>query len=270
VLPRKNRFSRSAAGESTTEQIVAANLDVLFLVTSFNNDLNPRRIERYMAAAALPGCQFVLILNKSDLCDRPEQVVEQTGADLAGVAVHAVSARTGEGLEALAEYLGPGRTLAMVGSSGVGKSSLLNRLLGEGRQTTQAIREGDDRGRHTTTHREMVRLPHGALLIDNPGMRELQLWDADADLDSPFADVTALAGQCFYSDCGHDQEPGCAVRKALDDGLLDPARLASFHKLRRELEHLETRQDAQAQRQRKERDKRIHRAINREKRRRRD
>jgi ribosome biogenesis GTPase len=270
VLPRKNRFSRRAAGDSGVEQIIAANLDVLLLVTSLDNDLNPRRIERYLTAAALPDCRFVLVLNKSDLCDRPGQVVEQFRDQLPDVAVHAVSARTGEGLEALAVYLGPGRTVALLGSSGVGKSSLVNRLLGHERQAVQAVREDDDRGRHTTTHREMFRLAHGALLIDNPGMRELQLWDADGDLDSPFADIAALAGQCFYADCGHLHEPGCAVRQAVDEGRLDPQRLASFHKLRRELEHLESRDDTHAQRRRKERDRRIHRAINREKRRRRD
>jgi ribosome biogenesis GTPase len=268
VLPRQNRFSRKAAGQTTTEQIIAANLDVLLLVTSLDNDLNPRRIERYLAAASLPDCTFVLVLNKSDLCDQPEQAVDRLRADLAGVPVHAVSARTGDGLDALASYLGTGQTVGLVGSSGVGKSSLVNRLLGEDRQAVQAVRAWDDRGRHTTTHREMIHLPHGGLLIDNPGMRELQLWDAAADLDSPFADVAELAGRCRYSDCRHQQEPGCAVRQAVEEGLLDPGRLASFHKLQRELEHLEAQQDAQAARRRKESDKRIHRAINREKRRR--
>jgi ribosome biogenesis GTPase len=268
VLPRINKFSRKAAGETTTEQILAANLDTLLLVTSLNNDLNPRRIERYLAAAALPDCEFVLILNKCDLCDRPEQVAAQLSSDLPGVPVYAVSARTGEGMEALTEYLGSGRTVALLGSSGVGKSSLVNRLLGEGRQSVQSVRAGDDRGRHTTTHREMVLLPQGGLLIDNPGMRELQLWDGDAD--SPFAEVAGLAARCFFSDCTHQHEPKCAVRQAVDEGELDADRLASFHKLRRELEHLDARQDAGAQRERKQRERRIHRVINREKRRRRN
>jgi ribosome biogenesis GTPase len=269
VLLRINRFSRKVPGDVTAEQVVAANLDALLLVTSCNNDLNPRRIERYLAAASLPDCQVVLVLNKSDLCDAaPDLVVEPLRTCFPHLPVHAVSARTGDGILALDAYLVPGRTVALLGSSGVGKSSLVNRLLGEGRQAVQSIREDDDRGRHTTTHREMHRLPQGALLIDNPGMRELQLWDADADLDSPFADIVDLAGRCLYSDCSHLHEPGCAVRQAVDDGGLDPARLASFHKLGRELEHLQTRQDAHAQRRRKDRDRRIHRAMNREKRRR--
>jgi ribosome biogenesis GTPase len=270
VLRRNNKFSRKVAGEATAEQVIAANLDTLLLITSLDNDLNPCRIERYLAAASLPDCQFVLVLNKCDLCDRPGQVAERLGACLPGVPVHAVSARTGEGMEALAGYLGTGQTVALLGSSGVGKSSLVNRLLGEGRQAVGCVRQGDDRGRHTTTHREMLRLPQGGLLIDNPGMRELQLWDADADLDSPFAEVAGLARQCFFSDCTHQHEPGCAVRRAVAEGRLDADRLASYHKLCRELEHLQTRQDANAQRRRKQSDRRIHRAINREKRRRRD
>jgi ribosome biogenesis GTPase len=266
VLPRKNRFSRQAAGTATAEQVLAANLDVLLLVTSLNNDLNPRRLERYLAAAALPDCQVVLVLNKCDLCDHPEGFATPLRAFFPHLPVHPVSAHTGEGLDALDAWLRPGCTVALLGSSGVGKSSLVNRWLDEERQAVQAVRAADDRGRHTTTHREMVRLPRGALLIDNPGMREFQLWDTDADLDSPFADIAELARRCFYSDCGHDHEPGCAVRQAVDAGQLAPERLASFHRLRRELEHMEARQDAQAQRRRKEHDKRIHRAMNREKR----
>jgi ribosome biogenesis GTPase len=270
LLPRINKFSRKAPGEATTEQVVAANLDTLLLVTSLNQDLNLRRIERYLTAAALPGCQTVLVLNKSDLCDQAAEVVERFRACLAGVPVHAVSARTGEGIDALAGYLGTGRTVALLGSSGVGKSSLLNRLADHDRQAVQSIREADDRGRHTTTHREMFRLAQGGLLIDNPGMRELQLWDAEADLDSPFADIAEAASRCRYADCRHEQEPGCAVRQAIDAGLLDPERLESYRKLGREMEYLESRQDGDLRRQRKDRERRIHRiyrAMNRKMRR---
>jgi ribosome biogenesis GTPase / thiamine phosphate phosphatase len=268
VLPRDNKFSRKAPGDATAEQVIAANLDTLFLVTSLNHDFNPRRLERYLAAASLPHCQAIVVLNKSDLCERPEEVVERLRARLPGVPVHAVSASTGGGLEQLAPYLGPGRTVALLGSSGVGKSTLVNRLLGEGRQAVQPIRASDDRGRHTTTQREMVRLPQGGLLIDNPGMRELQLWAADEGVEDTFRDITELVGRCFYADCSHEHEPGCAVRDALAAGVLDGGRLAHYRKLQKELDYLETRQDARAQREKKERDKRIHRAVNKQQRRR--
>jgi ribosome biogenesis GTPase len=268
ILPRANRFSRRAPGATVEEQVIAANLDTLFLVTSLNRDLNPRRIERYLAAAPLPGCQPVLLLSKSDLCDDPESIAASLRASLEGVPVHAVSAHTGDGLAALAPYLGVGRTVALVGSSGVGKSTLLNRLLGEGRQAVLPVRGGDDRGRHTTTRRELVRLPQGGLVIDNPGLREVQLWDADGDLGVPFADVADLAGRCRFADCRHEHEPGCAVLQAVADGLVPAERLAGFHKLRREQEYIETTVDPRAARERKESWKRIHRIMNKQHRRR--
>jgi ribosome biogenesis GTPase len=268
VLPRLNKFSRKAAGKETDEQIVAANLDTLFLVTSLNRDLNPRRLERYLAAVSAPNLQLVLVLNKCDLCDRPGDAVEQIQPLVPDVPILPVSARTGEGLETLLAYLGPGRTVAMVGSSGVGKSTLLNRLLGDEWQRVQEIRADDDRGRHTTTHREMIRLPQGGLLIDNPGMRELQLWDEDANLDGAFTDIAALAEQCFFADCRHQQEPRCAVKQAVADGVLDANRLANYEKLHRELAYLESRHDARLERERKDEVRRIHRIYNKAQRRR--
>jgi ribosome biogenesis GTPase len=268
VLPRDNQLSRKLPGKAIDEQVVAANLDTLFLLTSLNRDLNPRRIERYLAAASAAQLRPVLVLNKSDLSDRPQEAVELLRAAIPGVPVHAVSARTGEGLADLAPYLGCGQTVALVGSSGVGKSTLLNRLLGAERQPVQAIRVTDDRGRHTTTQREMLFLPQGGLVIDNPGMRELQLWDEDTDLDGPFADIAALAARCHYPDCRHQHEPRCAVQQALAEGVLEAGRFANYCKMQRELAYLESQRDAHAERRRKERDKKIHRAFNKDQRRR--
>jgi ribosome biogenesis GTPase / thiamine phosphate phosphatase len=266
VLPRTNKLSRKAAGGAAEEQILAANLDVLFLVTSLNRDLNPRRIERFLAAAALPDCLPVLVLTKSDLHDAADAVVEEFRAQLDGVAVHAVSALAGEGLDALTPYLGERRTVALLGSSGVGKSTLLNRLAGLDTQAVAAVREDDDRGRHTTTRRELVPLPQGGLLLDSPGIRELQLWAEGADVGAAFADISGLAGGCPFADCTHTHEPRCAVRQAIEDGVLDDGRYQSYLKLRKELAYEETRQDGRAARERKERDRRLHRAIAKDKR----
>jgi ribosome biogenesis GTPase len=266
VLPRANKLSRKAPGRATEEQILAANLDTLFFVASLNQDLNARRLERFLAATSLPGCQPVLLLTKRDLCAGADAIVEDFQTVMPAVPVHAVSALTGDGLDALGSYLQPGRTVAMLGSSGVGKSTLLNRLLGQERQAVQPIRQGDDRGRHTTTHRELTPLPQGGLLIDSPGLREFQLWDEGTDVTGAFTDIGDLAGRCFFADCSHQHEPRCAVRQAVADGLLEEGRLENFVKLTKELTYLETRLDPEAGRARKERDRRIHRAMNKEKR----
>lgn len=259
ILTRTNKLSRKAAGGSGEEQVLAANLDVLFLVTSLNRDLNPRRLERFLAGAALPGCQPVLILTKSDLCESPRGAVADLCAHLGDVPILAVSALTGDGLEALAPYLTPGRTAAMLGSSGVGKSTLLNRMLGLDRQEVAPVREDDDRGRHTTTRRELVALPHGGLVIDSPGIRELQLWAESTDVNAAFDDVTRLAEACPFSDCSHVHEPRCAVLQAVAEGQLDQARYDNFLKLRREAAWEEARTDGRAARERKEQERRIHR-----------
>jgi ribosome biogenesis GTPase len=237
VLPRRTCFSRRAAGEKIEEQVVAANIDTVFLVNGLDADFNPRRIERYLALARGSGAEPVILLNKADLCAEAAERVAAIRALAGGATVLALSAARGDGVDALTPWLGRGRTVALLGSSGVGKSTLVNALLGEERQETGEVREHDDRGKHTTTRREIIPLPGGALLVDTPGMRELQLWDSAREgMGAAFPDVLALAAGCRFRDCRHDSEPGCAVRAAADGGSLEPARFASYLKLRAELE----------------------------------
>ena len=206
---------RKAAGGGGVAQVVAANVDVALLVASLNADLNPRRIERYLATAWESGASPVVVLTKADLCEDCDTLKARIEAVAIGVPVHAVSVVTGEGLARLSESLAPGQTAALLGSSGVGKSSLVNALAGASLMATRAIREDDARGRHTTTHRQLVLLPNGRLVLDTPGMRELGLWDADAGVAATFADIEALAAACRFKDCAHGTEPGCAVQAAL-------------------------------------------------------
>ncbi|HXQ46709.1 MAG TPA: ribosome small subunit-dependent GTPase A [Caulobacteraceae bacterium] len=243
VMPRRTVFVRRAANTAQTEQVVAANVDAAFLVASMNADFNARRLERYLAVAWQSGARPVVVLTKADLCDDPDGLFAEAEGVAIGAPVLAVSAVTGEGMAALAAQLEPGETGVLVGSSGVGKSTLVNALAGEDLMATAEIREDDARGRHTTTHRELIRLPSGALILDTPGMRELGLLDADEGLDATFADIEALAGNCRFRDCAHGSEPGCAVREALQTGVLDPGRWKSFQKLRRELAMIDRRDD---------------------------
>jgi ribosome biogenesis GTPase len=244
VLPRRSRFSRKSAGDLTEEQVIAANIDVVFLVSGLDHDFNLRRIERYLVTAWDGGAQPVILLNKADLTDDVAARVAEVCSIAAGAPVHAISTKAGTGLEAFDEYLHIGVTAAFLGSSGVGKSSLINALLGEARQRVSVVREKDSRGRHTTTNRELLILPRGGLIIDTPGMREMQLWEGTLDA---FQDIQEIGTACHFRDCQHEQEPRCAVRAAVEDGRLAVARLASYQKLQRELAHQAERQNQYAQ-----------------------
>jgi ribosome biogenesis GTPase len=242
VLPRKGALVRHAAGVITTPQVLVANLDVLFLVSGLDRDFNPRRIERFLTVALQSGAAPVIVLNKIDICPDVDDCVTEASLVAQGAPVLTTSARHKRGLESLRPYLGPGRTAAFVGSSGVGKSTLVNALLGEERMATGEVRTNDQRGRHVTTRRELVVLPDGqGCLIDTPGLREVQLWGDEAALSAAFADVETLAAQCRFGDCSHEREPGCAVREALDAGTLDELRWDSYRNLQRELASLRVR-----------------------------
>lgn len=261
LLPRASAFTRKVAGETTEEQIVAANVETVFLVCGLDGDFNPRRIERALTAAWESGAQPVVVLNKADLAADVAARVAETEAVTPGAPVIALSALDGSGLDALAPWLVHGHTIALIGSSGAGKSTLTNALLGESRQATGAVRDDDSRGRHTTTHRELVPLPSGALLLDTPGMRELQLWGEESGLDGAFPEVALIATRCRFRDCEHATEPGCAITAALADGSLEPARLAAWRKLQRELRHLAGRQDARIRAEDEAKWKAIHKEM---------
>lgn len=250
VLPRRNRLARKAAGGAASPQVLAANVDVLLVAMALDGDFNLRRLERYAALAWESEALPLVVLTKSDACaDVAPYVADARAAT--GADVHAVSAVTGAGVLDLGARLAPGRTHALAGMSGVGKSTLVNRLTGRGVQAVREVRDSDGRGRHTTTRRDLLLLPGGALLVDTPGMRELALWDGPGE--AAFSDIAALASTCRFRDCGHDAEPGCGVRAAVEEGRLDPGRLSGHRKLLREDAWLARREDAGLRRVEKER-----------------
>jgi ribosome biogenesis GTPase len=261
ILPRTSAFTRTVAGRSSAAQVVAANLDAVLVVDSLAGATRLRRVERYLAVAWGSGATPVVVLTKADLCDDVPAAVAEVAEDALGIEVLPVSSVTGEGVAAVRTLLGPGRTGAMVGPSGVGKSSLANVLAGQVLAETREIRESDGRGRHTTTARELHLLPGGGMLVDTPGMRELGLYDDAEGVDTAYADVASLAAECRFRDCGHRSEPGCAVAAALDDGSLDPARYSAWRKLQAEAHRQLLRVDARARAAERARLRSFHRAV---------
>lgn len=263
VLPRRTALRRRAAGTRSEEQVLAANVDTVFIVSGLDDDWNVRRLERYLVVVLESGAKPVLILNKADLCPDAEPVMEAARGIAGGAEVLLVSAMQGAGAAEIAARLAPGETGALIGSSGAGKSTLLNCLMGRDAQAVREVRETDSRGRHTTTHRQLFRLADGGLLIDQPGLREVQLWTDPGGVGDAFPEIRVLAQACRFPDCRHQGEPDCAVRAALEAGALDEARLLSFHKLVRETQRLVRETDPLAAGRRKREMKRISRSMRR-------
>jgi ribosome biogenesis GTPase len=261
VLPRRTQLSRIMAGGRARQQPVAANLDAALLIMGLDGDYNPRRLERLVVLAWESGARPVVLLNKRDLCAEADALRQEIAALVPGVPVLTASFTDDCDLHAIQEHLAPRETAVLLGSSGAGKSTLLNRLAGQELLATGSVREGDQRGRHTTTQRHLVRLPGGALLMDNPGIREVGLWSAEEGLDATFADIAEMAPGCRFRDCSHAAEPGCAVLSAVETGALSRSRLESYRTLQRELRHIQQRQDEQARRREQRRIVAIHRAV---------
>jgi len=257
LILRRNKFSRKVPGTNTIEQVLVANIDKLFIVCGLDGDFNPRRIERYLTIAWDNEMKPVVVLNKTDLCQDPESSIAEAEAVAFGIPVIPVSAKIGDGIDLLREHIGQNETISLLGSSGVGKSSIINALLGKEQLKIGDVREFDKKGKHTTTHREMILLPEGGIIIDTPGMRELQLWGDEDGLEQTFEDIEELATSCRFNDCGHNGEPGCAIENAIADGSLDPKRFRSYQKLQKELRHLERRQDQKASQLEKKKWKKI-------------
>ena len=274
VLPRRTKFSRKISGDVTAEQVIAANIDLLFVVCGLDHDFNLRRLERYLVAAGQSGARIVIILNKADLCADIAARTQEAQAIAPDVPVVAISATASDAGAVLSAFITRGETAALVGSSGAGKSTIVNQLLGTAIQATQPTRASDSRGRHTTTHRELFFLPLGGLVLDNPGIRELQLWSPDpgsgaqSAVDQAFPEIEALAASCAFRDCSHNAEPDCAVQAALTSGEIDDGRWRSYLKLRRELRHAAMQVDQNLRRTEKERWKKLCKSVKRNQKRR--
>ncbi len=263
ILTRKSKLSRKTAGIETEEQILAANIDTAFWISSFNKILNIRRIERYLTTVWESGAQPVIILNKLDLCtdSELEETVIEVESAAPGVPVHAVSAKNGHGIENLMPYMQKGNTIVFLGLSGVGKSTLINRLIGEDVQKVSEIRKIDDLGRHTTASRQLIILAGGGLVIDTPGIRELQLWDSKDGFTETFEEIENIAQHCRFSDCRHESEPSCAVKQAVEDGRIDPKRFQNYNKMQKELDHLNTKRNVRSKIVEKKRAKQFARLV---------
>ena len=261
ILPRVSVFARKEAGERVRQQPVAANVDTVFIASGLDGDFSLRRIERYLALAWESGALPVVLLTKSDLCADVESRIREVEDIAPGVFVHALSIIQQTGFDGIDDYLVKGKTVALLGSSGVGKSTIINYLLGNTVQQVNEVRENDSRGRHTTTSRQIFITPSGGLVVDTPGMRELQLWNASDGLGEAFRDIEEIATNCRFGDCRHESEPGCAVQNALRTGRLDPLRMESYRKLLRELHHLEVRQNKSAAAEERDKWKQIHKEI---------
>lgn len=261
LLPRRTLFSRKVAGATTDVQLIATNLDSVFLVCGLDHDFNLRRIERYLVMIWESGARSIIVLNKVDIGEQLEQRLLDLEAIAVGIPIIQISALHDQGLDALTPWLQPGQTVALLGSSGVGKSTLTNQLMGEPIQAVQAVRTDDSRGRHTTTSRQLICLPSGAVLIDTPGLRELQLWTTQTGVSTAFNEIEALARHCRFRDCQHQQEPGCAVQAALANGQLELQRLHSYLKLRKEEAYLHRKQNQKAQINTKARWKKITKSM---------
>ena len=261
VLPRRSQFVRKLAGKRIAEQVIAANVDTALLVSALDGDFNPRRVERYLVQCWDSGAKPVIVLNKADACEDVQQKLQEMESVSMGVPLCVLSARTGLGFDELAKHLARGETIVLLGSSGVGKSTMVNCLMGHAMQEVRQVRQSDSRGRHTTTVRQIFALPGGALLMDTPGLRELQLWDAEEGVLRAFADIDALAAQCRFTNCNHEVEPGCALLAAILRGTVERERLENWRKLRREMEFLERKIDPAARQEEKRRIKQVMRGM---------
>jgi ribosome biogenesis GTPase len=260
ILKRQTQFVRKAPGDRTEQQVIAANVDAVFLVSGLDHDFNLRRIERYLILAVESGAHPIIVLNKADLCENISEKIDEVKSIAPAVPIVVMSALYDQGLDAFEKNLPARSTAVLLGSSGVGKSTIINHLMGIEKQRTQNVREDDSHGRHTTTQRELMMLQWGAMLIDTPGLRELQLWGDAQSVQDTFQDITDLAEYCRFSNCNHDSEPGCAVKNALIDGSLDQHRYDSYIKLQREISYLKRKEDPKEQRINKEKWKKIHQA----------